>query len=73
MTDYLDDNLFETDEDQFFDFDKQVLQILYYDRIDLSKGIDPAKSNNSKECIVLPLLIFKSWVRFSRLCLLQLS
>ena len=24
MADYLDDNLFETDEDQFLDFDKQV-------------------------------------------------
>ena len=36
MADYLGDNLFETDED----------------RIDQSEGIDPAKTNNSKECIV---------------------
>ena len=26
--------------------------MLYYDGIDLSEGIDPAKSNVSKECIV---------------------
>ena len=33
----------------FFDFDKWVLQMLYYDRTDLSEGVDPA---NRKECIV---------------------
>ena len=26
--------------------------MLYYDRIDVSKGIDVAKSNNSKECVI---------------------
>ena len=26
--------------------------MLYYDKIDISEGIDPAKSNNSKECMV---------------------
>ena len=26
--------------------------MLHIDRIDLSEGIDPAKSNNSNECIV---------------------
>ena len=26
--------------------------MLHYNRIDLSKGIDPAISNNSRECIV---------------------
>ena len=26
--------------------------MLYYDRIDRSEGIDPAKSNNSKECMI---------------------
>ena len=30
----------------------KVLLMLYYDRIDLSEGIDVAKSNNSKECII---------------------
>ena len=25
---------------------------MYYERIDLSEGTDPAKSNNSKECII---------------------
>ena len=45
MADYLDDNLFESDEVQFFDFVKQVYDTsiklieLYYDRIDLSKEI----------------------------------
>ena len=52
MLDYLDDNLFKADEDQFFDFDKWMLKILYYDRINISEGIDPTKSNNSKECII---------------------
>ena len=36
----------------FFQFDKHVLQMLYYSRIDLSKRIDTAKGNNSRECIV---------------------
>ena len=35
MTDYLDENLFED----------QILKMLYYDRIDISEGIDPAKSD----------------------------
>ena len=26
--------------------------MLHYDRIDLGEGIDVAKSNNSKECII---------------------
>ena len=26
--------------------------ILYYDRIDISEGIDPTKSNKSTECMV---------------------
>ena len=26
--------------------------MLYYNRTDVSEGIDPAKSNNSKKCIV---------------------
>ena len=36
----------------FFQFDKHVLQMLYYSRIHLSKRIDTAKSNNSREFIV---------------------
>ena len=37
----------------FFDFDVWVLKMLYYDTIDLSKGIDVAKRNNSKKvCFV---------------------
>ena len=36
----------------FIDFDKWMLYILYQNRIDVIKGIDAAKSNNSKECMV---------------------
>ena len=32
----------------FFDFDKWVLQMLYYDKNDLGEIIDPDKSNDSK-------------------------
>ena len=46
MTYYLDENVFED----------QILQMLYYDRIDISEGIDLAKCNNSKE-----FLICHSW------------
>ena len=45
MIDDLDDNLFETDEDY-------VLWMLYYDKFDLSEGIDLTKSNYSKVCMV---------------------
>ena len=33
-------------------FDKQFLYMLHYDRIAISKGIDVAKRNSSKECII---------------------
>ena len=26
--------------------------MLYYDRVDISEGTDPAKSNKSKECMI---------------------
>ena len=29
---------------------------MYYARIDISEGIDPTKSNNSKEFIICPYL-----------------
>ena len=45
MVDYRDDNLFETDEDQF-------LSMLYYGRIIISEGIHPIKSNRRKECMI---------------------
>ena len=32
--------------------------MLYYDRFDISKGIDLAKSNNSKECIICYYWVF---------------
>ena len=50
MADYLDDIIFETDEDQFLG--RQILQLLYYDTIHLSEEIDLTKINNSKECMV---------------------
>ena len=32
--------------------------MLYYYRIDLSQGIDPAKNSNSKECIICHYCFF---------------
>ena len=39
---YLDGNVFED----------YILQMLFYDRIDVSEGIDLAKCNNSKEFLI---------------------
>ena len=38
--------------------------MLYYDRIDISKGIDLAKSNNSKECMICHYWLFNHGFRF---------
>ena len=38
--------------------------MLYYDRIDITKGIDPAKSNNSKECMVCHYWFFNHRFKF---------
>ena len=38
--------------------------MLYYDRIDVSKGIDLAKSNNSKECMICHYWFFNQWFKF---------
>ena len=38
--------------------------MLYYDGIDLSEGINPAKSNNSKECIVWDYWCFNLGFKF---------
>ena len=46
--------------------------MIYYDRIDISEGIDLAKSNNGKE-YDLSLLAFYSWIQISRLCMQWLS
>ena len=46
------------------DFDKWVLKMLYYDRIGLSKGIDFAKSNDIKECMVCHYWFFNHGFRF---------
>ena len=37
---------------------------MYYDRIDLSKGIDVAKSNNSIECIICQYWFFNHGFKF---------
>ena len=37
---------------------------MYYDRTDIIEGIDPAKSNNSKECIICHLWLFGHWFEF---------
>ena len=38
--------------------------MLYYDRIDISKGIDLTKSNNSKECMICHYWFFNHGVKF---------
>ena len=38
--------------------------MLYYDRIDISKGIDPAKSNSSKECMICHYWLFNHAFKF---------
>ena len=41
--------------------------MLHYNRIDLSKGIDPAISNNSRECIVCHQWFFNHELEFQDL------
>ena len=43
--------------------------MLYYQRTDLSKSTDLAKSNNSKECVVSNYWYFNNEFRFPMLCL----
>ena len=38
--------------------------MLYYDRIDISKEIDPTKSNKSKECIICHYFFFNHGFKF---------
>ena len=38
--------------------------MLYYDRIDISEGIDPARNNSSKECIVCHYWFFNYGFKF---------
>ena len=38
--------------------------MLYYDRTDISEGIDVAKSNNSKECMVCHYWCFNHGFKF---------
>ena len=38
--------------------------MLYYDRIDVSEGICPAKSNNSKECMICHDWFFNHGFKF---------
>ena len=38
--------------------------MLYYNRIDMRKGGDLAKSNNSKECIICHYLFFNHGFEF---------
>ena len=38
--------------------------MLYSEQLDLSEGIDPAKSNNSKECIVCHYWYFNHGLKF---------
>ena len=54
MIDYLDGNLFED----------YILLILYYDRIDISKGNDPTKSNKCRECMICHYFFFNHGFKF---------
>ena len=54
---YLNDNVFETNEDH-------ILQILYYDGIGIGKGIDPAKSSDNKEYMVCHYWLFNHGFKF---------
>ena len=38
--------------------------MFYYDRIDISEGIDLANSNSSKECMVCQNCFFNHWFKF---------
>ena len=38
--------------------------MLYYDKIDLSEGSDPAKNSNSKECTVFHYWFFSHGFKF---------
>ena len=49
-TDYLDENVFE--------------DLMYYDRIDISEGIDLAKSNSRKECFICNYSLFNIGFKF---------
>ena len=35
-----------------------IKKMLEYDKMDISEGIDINKTNESKECMLLPLLVF---------------
>ena len=54
MTDYLDEVLFED----------QILEMLYYNKIDISERTDFVKSNNSKECIICHYWFFNNGFNF---------
>ena len=38
--------------------------MVYYDRIDISKGTDPTKSNRSKECLIFHYSFFNHGLKF---------
>ena len=38
--------------------------MLYYNRIDISKGIDPTKSNRSKTCMICRHWFFNYGIKF---------
>ena len=38
--------------------------MLYYDRIDISEGIDPTKSNKTRECMICHYFFFNHGFQF---------
>ena len=57
MRDYIHKNRFETDEDL-------ILQMLYYDRIDISEKTDFTETNKSKQCMICHCWFFNYEFKF---------
>ena len=63
MIDYLDNNLFESDDDFFFLLINES-HIFFCDRVGLNEIIDLAESTNGKKCIVCHYWFFNHWYKF---------
>ena len=48
----LDNCAYKIVNKQLKDILMNILQMLYYDRVDISEGIDLTKNNSSKECMI---------------------
>ena len=66
MIDYLNENLIESDEVQFFNFNKWLLKVSYYNIIDVTRLnlTDVAKSNNGEEYVLFRYWFFNHKFKF---------